>query len=166
MAVTPIYAKGFFVMDRSGKTNQLVTFYYYDDEGYYVSLDEEGIKEEMEKLKENMQYFLDQEKIFLNNERVKAKVVDVRIGMLNINYPFVDFVITFKGRIKKGINYYTDEYENEVTEYPYDALWILPGEVIDVKINGEVKVEGNRIFLSVKKGVLTGGTEGFSFVVK
>lgn len=165
MTVTPIYAKGFFVMNKSGKTTQLVTFYYYDNENYYVSLDEEGMRKEMEKLKANMQYFLDEEEIRVNGKRVKAKVIDVRIGMLNANYPFVDFLITFKGEIKKGINHYVDKYENEVTEYPYDALWILPGEVMNVKINGDVKVKRNRIFISVKKGVKTGGVESFTFMV-
>jgi len=163
--VKPIYARGFFNMNSFGEINQLIVFYYYDKDEYYASLEKEEVRNEVRKLKENMQYYLDQEVIKINGKRVRAKVLFVRLGLLSIKYPYVEFLIRFKGSLKKGINEYEDIYEEEVAEYPYEALWILPGKVIDYKIAGNVKVKGNILFLKVKKGIKVGGTEKIRFVI-
>jgi len=163
--VKPIYARGFFNMNSFGETNQLTVFYYYDKDGYYPSLKKNEVKDEIRKLKENMQYYLNQEVIKINGEKVRAKVLFVRLGLLSIKYPYVEFLIRFKGVLKKGINEYEDIYEEEVTEYPYEALWVLPGKVTDYKISGNVKVRNNILFLKVKKGIKVGGIEKIRFVI-
>ena len=163
--IVPIYARGFFNMNSFGETNQLIVFYYYDKDEYYASLKKDEIKDEIKKLKENMQYYLDQEVIKVNREKVKAKVLFVRLGLLSVKYPYVEFLIKFKGTLKKGINEYEDIYEEEITEYPYEALWILPGKVTEYKINGNVKVKNNILFLKVKKGIKVGGIEKIKFVI-
>jgi len=163
--VKPIYARGFFNMNSFGETNQVTVFYYYDKDGYYASLKKNEVKDEIRKLKENMQYYLNQEVIKINGVRVRAKVVFVRLGLLSIKYPFVEFLIRFKGSLKKGVNEYEDVYEEEVTEYPYEALWVLPGKVTGYKISGNVKVRGDILFLKVRKGIKVGGTEKIRFVI-
>jgi len=163
--VRPIYARGFFNMNSFGETNQVTVFYYYDKDGYYASLKKNEVKDEIGKLKENMQYYLNQEVIKINGERVRTKVVFVRLGLLSIKYPFVEFLIRFKGSLKKGVNEYEDVYEEEVTEYPYEALWILPGKVTGYKMAGNVKVRGDILFLKVRKGIKVGGTEKIRFVI-
>lgn len=162
--VKPIYARGFFNMSFSGETNQLTVFYYYDRDEYYASLKKIEIKNEIKKLKENMQYYLDQEEIRINGKRVKAKVMFVRFGLLSIKYPFVEFLIRFRGELKKGVNKYEDTYEEEIAEYPYEATWILPGKVINSNIAGKVRIKNNILFLKVKKGLKVGGTETIEFI--
>lgn len=163
--VIPIYARGFFSMNNLGETSQLTVFYYYDKDMYYYSLDREERKEEIKRISKNMQYFLNKEKILINGERVKAKVRFYRLGFLSKNYPFIEFLITFKGSLKKGINVYEDIYEEEVTEYPYEALWILPGKIVEAEINGKIKVKENMLFLKVKRGIKVGGHEKIVFLI-
>ena len=163
--VKPIYARGFFNMNSLGETNQLVIFYYYDKDEYYASLNKDEVRDEIRRLKENMQYYLDQEIIKINGKRVRAKVLFARLGLLSIKYPYVEFLIRFKGTLKKGINEYEDIYEEEIAEYPYEALWVLPGKVTEYKISGEVKVKENVLFLKVKKGVKVGKIEKIKFII-
>jgi hypothetical protein len=163
--VIPIYAKGYFTIARNGKGLFISTFYYYDKEGYYASLDKEKIKEEKEKLKENMQYYLNQETLRINRRRVDEKVSEVEINLLSVNYPMIDFYITFKARLKLGYNLYEDIYENEITEYPFEAIYVFPGKILSAKIRGKVSIKDNIAIVKVKKGMKTGKREIFAFRV-
>ncbi|ARM74618.1 hypothetical protein [Acidianus manzaensis] len=165
MVVEPIYARGFFNMDIRGEVYEFVTFYYYDNENYYISLEKEKLKDEIYKLKANMQYYLNKEKIFINSTRVSSKVLNVKIRLLSTNYPIIDFFIKFKGRLRKGLNSYVDVYEKEVSEYPYDFVWILPGKIVKVKIHGKVKVKNNMMNVSINAGEEVGGKEEIVFNV-
>ncbi|QIW24951.1 hypothetical protein EWF20_12985 [Sulfolobus sp. S-194] len=163
--VKPIYARGFFNMNHLGETTQLTIFYYDDDEHYYASLTKEEVKRELSNLKNNMQYFLDQEIIRINGKRVKAKVLFVRLGLLKINIPYIEFIIRFKGNLHKGENVYEDLYKEEIVEYPYEAIWILPGKIVSYSISGKVKTKNNILFLKVKKGTRISGNEKIKFVI-
>ncbi|MGC8570625.1 hypothetical protein [Caldivirga sp.] len=163
--VKPIYAKGFFTMDLSGTVRQYTVFYYTDPKFYYANLSEDEYRRELSLLRRNMQQFLDEEVIRINGVRVHAKVVYVNVGLLTVNLPFIEFLITFKGSLRSGVNNYEDEYEEEVTEYPYDILWWLPGNVVEVSMAGEVNVKGNVLTVKVSEGTRVGGKESITFIV-
>ncbi|AWR96283.1 hypothetical protein DFR86_01140 [Acidianus sulfidivorans JP7] len=165
MTVEPIYAKGYFYMSITGDVYELITFYYYDDENYYISLDQNSLRAEKQKMKYNMQYYLDREIIMVNSKRVHAKVLKVSISLLSANYPIVDFVAKFNCKLKKGINTYVDKYDNEVAEYPYDFVWILPGRIIKTKISGKIEVHDNMLYVNVSKGTKVGGEEKIVFKI-
>ncbi len=161
--VTPIYARGYFTISRSGKGLFISTFYYYDKEGYYASLDKEKIEEEKKKLKENMQYYLDQETLRFNKKKIKESVIKIDINLLSINYPIIDFYIIFRAKLKPGYNIYEDIYEDEITEYPLEAIYVFPGKIVYAKIKGEVSIKDNVAIVKAKKGIRTGRKEIFVF---
>jgi hypothetical protein len=163
--IKPIYGYGSFLMLSSGMVIEEVKFYYEDPNYYYINLDEIKLKKEYNLLKKNMQNFLDEEIILINSKKTRAKVIDVDIGIVKPNIPFIRFLIIFKGKLKKGINTYENIYDEEVTEYPYNVAWILPGKVIRVNISGIVKVEGNKVKVRVMKGVKVGGRESIVFSI-
>ena len=161
--VRPIYARAFFSFSSTGNVDEYLVFYYYDPEAYYAGLDAERIRKEEETVKENLQSFLDEERIVINGQTVRAKVLFARIGLLTVNYPFIEFLINFKGRVLAGVNTYENEYEEETAEYPYEAVWVFPGEVVDYQLAGKVEVQGNALFLRVIPGTKTGGREWIKF---
>ncbi|BFH72562.1 hypothetical protein SJAV_05060 [Sulfurisphaera javensis] len=164
--IKPIYARGFFNMNNLGETNQLVIFYYYDKDSYYASLKKDEIKNELNKLKDNMQYYLDREIIKVNGKRVKAKVLFTRLGLLDVTHPYVEFIIRFYGELNQGENLYEDIYEEEIAEYPYEAIWVLPGKIISYSLSGRVKIKNNILFVKVKKGTKIKGNEKIVFFIE
>lgn len=163
--VKPIYAKGIFSMDSEGFVTQYLIFYYTDPKMYYANLTREEYEEELNKVKLNMQSFLDEEEIRINDRRVRARVLYANIGLITLNTPYIEFLIRFGGGLRKGVNVYEDIYEEEVTEYPYDILWYLPGKVLEVSMAGSVKIMGNIVLVRVGKGLRVGGREVIRFVV-
>jgi hypothetical protein len=161
----PIYANGFFNFSRDGKVTQFTIFYYNDEKQYYASLDRRALRKELLTIKRNLQYFLDQEEITINGRKVDAKVKWVKIGLLTPSIPFIEFIVVFSGELRKGINIYRNVYEEEVTEYPYEATWVLPGKVIEVKLGGRVKVNKNIVRLKVNKNEKVGGEEEIKFLL-
>lgn len=164
--VTPIFALGNFVMDRLGNVTQYMFFYYYDPDNYYASLNKDLLNNELENIRENMQNFLDEEKIIINNEEVKAKVINTDIFLLDITHPVIEFIILFKGKLRKGINVYENMYEEEITEYPYEAIWRLPGKVVEVNMKGDITVFNNFLKIRVNKGIKVGGKEVIKFALR
>lgn len=163
--VKPIYAKGFFSMDAQGVVKQYTVFFYADPDHYYAGLSKEELKRELNMLRRNMQQFLDEEVIRINGKRVRARVIHVNVGLMTISTPFIEFLITFRGPLRSGLNTYDDEYEEEVTEYPYDILWWLPGKVVEVRMPGDINVMGNILLARVGSGIRVGGKESISFIV-
>ncbi|QPG49487.1 hypothetical protein HFC64_06340 [Saccharolobus solfataricus] len=161
--VTPIFGLGNFVMDKLGNVTQYTFFYYYDPENYYVSLPREMLDKEMELVKENMQSFLDEEKIIINDRVTRAKVVSTDIFLLDTTHPVIEFIITFKGTLKEGLNVYENFYEEEITEYPYEAIWRFPGKILNVKMKGQVIILENFLKIKVNKGIKVGGRERIEF---
>ncbi|RLE72681.1 MAG: hypothetical protein DRZ80_06995, partial [Thermoprotei archaeon] len=100
--IEPIYAQGFFVVNKNGLVNQIIIFDYFDPESYYYNLidEEDRLSEELEILRENMQAILDSEKILINNEKVKPKVMDVDLDFRGSPLkPYFTFFIIFKGSL-------------------------------------------------------------------
>lgn len=163
--IKPLYANAFFRMSISGLVTQFMVYYYEDPELYYHNLSLENRRKELINIRKNLQYYLDEEKIYVNDKRVKARVRRIDLDFIKENLPFIEFIITFRGDIKKGRNVYLDEYEQEVTEYPYEFTWYLPGRIIEYNIDGEVKVSGGMLNAKVKKGAKIKGKEKIVFVL-
>ncbi|BCU69283.1 hypothetical protein [Stygiolobus caldivivus] len=163
--VIPVYASGFFNFSSDGQVTQFTTFYYLDRRGYYLSLGKRRLKEELKTIKNNLQAIIDEEEIRINGKRVRAYVKWVKIKLLDPHHPMIEFIITFTGSLKKGINEYYNTYEEEIAEYPYEALWILPGRIIKVDMAGEAEVRENILRLKVNKGTRVGGKEGIRFLI-
>ncbi len=171
--VVPVYAQGIFTVSPTGLVNEILIFDYKDPGMYYQRAIEDGtIDTELEKIAENMQYFLDQEKVYINGERVRPRVLDVAIAFRDGNpkRPYIEIVIKFEGKFKKGVNRYEDYYEEEVAEYPYEILWIFPenARIIDAEIAGEVEIlgSGNILRVLVDEGTNVGGKETITFVME
>ena len=163
--VIPIYASGFFNFDINGTVTQFTTFYYIDKSGYYISLSKKEVKKELKIIRRNLQEFVDQEDIRINGEKVKAYVKWVKIRLLDKNHPIIEFIVQFSGKLRKGINEYYNTYEEEIAEYPYEAIWVLPGRIIRAEMAGEIKIKRNILRLKVKKGTRVGGREGITFLI-
>lgn len=163
--IEPIYARGFFNMNNFGDTSQFTVFYYYDPDGYYATLKREKLKKEVHKIRKNMQYYLDKEIIKINGTRIRAKVIFTRIGLLDVTHPFIEFLIKFKGELRSGENEYYDVYNEEVAEYPFEAIWVLPGKIISYQLSGKVRVKDNILYLKVRKGTKIAGKEKITFLI-
>lgn len=168
--IEPIYAQGFFVVNKNGLVNQIIIFDYFDPESYYYNLidEEDRLSEELEILRENMQAMLDSEKILINNEKVKPKVMDVDLDFRGSPLkPYFTFFIIFKGSLRKGVNVYENWYESEEAEYDFNAYWIFPenSEIREVSASGLVEVlnERNILVIRVKRGEHITGYEKIVF---
>lgn len=146
----PLSATGLFTVTRDLEVYQVVIFEYFDDKRIYFSLAEnlEDYEHELERLAQAMQGFLDEEEVVVNDERVRPKVVGVDIGFKDTpEEPFITYFIFFKGKPRKGTNYYENIYEGELAEYPITAYWYFPlkTRVLSVEASGDVSIIGNNI---------------------
>jgi len=171
--MTPLYATGFFFVRESGLVEQLVIFNYYDPQGEYRSIveDEKKLVEEKSLLVRNMQFYLDQEEVIINDERVYPRVVDVEIGFQgDFKYPYILFIIAFRGVFKEGLNIYEDKYEPEVAEYDYRVYWFFPpkARVLTAQLGVPYRLlDKCRILVfEVEKGTKISGYEKIEFEMR
>lgn len=165
----PVYAQGAFVVS-PGRAVMVIAFDYLDKGGYYAGLLRRGgeeLAEEVEALWSNMQRFLDEEELRINGERVRPVVRDVEIGLRGSpERPFVQYIADFPAPLRPGVNKYEDKYAEEVAEYDYDAVWILPegARLLRWQIAGSAEApEPNVLRIRVKRGAKVGGHESFEF---
>ncbi|MEM1527722.1 MAG: hypothetical protein QW290_05615 [Sulfolobales archaeon] len=167
----PRYGYGFFSVDSTGEFRQKILFFYWDpDRELYRSTSTPlGKKHETETMRTNMQAFVDSEKILVNRKSVKARVLHVDIGFISSKKrPYVEFLITFKGDLVKGINTYENYYEREKVEYSYRVTWTFPEnfKVIKADLGFPYEViDGRIIVFNVEKGTETPGYEVIEFLV-
>lgn len=99
---------------------------------------------------------------------VRPVVVDVFIGARGTpSRSYVEYLVTFPFPIREGLNTYENYYEEEVAEYDYEILWVLPprARVVDVHIAGTYDMPmPNVLRVLVKRGTRVGGFEGFKFL--
>jgi len=169
--VFPVYAQGYFVVGRDGRFNQIVIFDYYDPAHLYFQLsqDEEELGEELDRLSRAMQSYLDEEQVYINNVRVrpKVKLIDLIFRGTAVR-PSLVFIITFKGRLRRKIeNVYEDYYGEEVLEYDYEVYWIFPerAKILEVDIDSEYEVVGNKVIIWGRKGSRVRGYESIKFLM-
>ncbi|WP_054857494.1 hypothetical protein [Vulcanisaeta sp. JCM 16159] len=168
----PIHAEGIFTMGVDGGVWENLIFEYLDKDHYYRDLlrNREGSLNELRTVMRNMQGFLDEETIKINDEIVRARVIDVSLGFRgSFDRPYLEFYIYFKGNLRKGINKYEDYYEEEITEYDYEIVWLFPPgfRIIEYEFAGEGSVMGggNILRLIVRKGLKVGNYESITFEV-
>ncbi len=167
--VEPLHAIGLFTVTRRLEVYQVLVFEYYDPDQYYAQLmdDVEQLENELESLASSMQKFLDEEEVVLNGERVRPRVVGVDIGFKGTpEEPFVTFFIFFKGKPRRGLNYYENIYSGEEAEYPYAAYWFFPpgSKIAEVEVSGRSEIiNDNILVIRVEEGDRIAGYEKIVF---
>jgi len=168
----PVFANGFFTVQENGVFNEIILFEYYDPGGYYASLlsDQNRLDEELETLSRNMQFYLDLEKVLINGVESSPTVLNVNIGFRgDPRRPYILFIITFKGRLARGLNTYENYYDEEVAEYDYEVVWLFPAKarVVEADLGVPYKVEaGGRVLrFNVKRGTRVRGFEKILFEI-
>lgn len=168
-SVEPIHACGFFTVSEGLEFNQIVVFEYLDYNRYYagVSRNIERLNKELSELAYNMQVHLDKEEVVVNGERVRPLVIGANLGFKgNPEEPYLVFFIHFRGKPRKGINYYENLYEAEISEYPYEAYWVLPpnSKVSEVECSGVSEIISDRIvIMRINEGERITGYEKITF---
>lgn len=168
-SVEPIHAYGFFTVSENLEFNQIAVFEYLDYDRYYagVSKNIERLNKELSELAYNMQAYLDGEEVVVNGERVRPLVIGASLGFKgNPEEPYLVFFIYFRGKPRKGVNYYENVYEAEVSEYPYEAYWVFPpnSKVSEVECSGVSEIIGDRIVvMRVDEGERVTGYEKIIF---
>lgn len=168
-SVEPIHAYGFFSVSESLEVSQIVIYEYIDYNRYYASIarDIDRLNVELERLAADMQHYLDREEVVINGDRLRPKVVGANLGFRgDPEEPYLAFFIRFRGRPRKGLNYYENIYEEEVAEYPYEAYWFFPpnAKVEEVECSGVSEVIGGQIvIMKVEEGERVTGYEKIVF---
>lgn len=169
--VKPLYATAYFNVSHN-EISYFLIFDYIDYSYYYrrILSKEEYFEKEIKKLSLNMQNFLDEEKVIVNGKRCRPEVKIVDIGFRgNYNRPYITFLITFKANIKKGNNFYENEYEPEIAEYDYKAYWYFPSKckITMVEIGENYKIiDGKILIIYGEKGNKTSGYEMITFLLE
>lgn len=167
----PLYGTGFFHVRETGWIDEIVVFDYYDPDHYYYNLTVEELSAEKERLARNMEFYLDLEEVKLNGKPCFPRVVNVDVGFRgSVEYPYVVFMISFKGELVRGVNVFEDVYEEEVAEYGYRVYWILPPRArfieADVGVPYTITGGGRILSFSVEAGVRVRGYERIVFEVE
>ena len=167
--VEPVHAYGLFTVSRRLEVSQIVVFEYIDVNRYYAALSEnvERLDAELASLASNMQAYLDDEEVVINGDRVRPRVVGVSLGFRGEpEEPYLIFFIRFKGKPRRGVNYYENLYEAEISEYPYEVYWMFPpnSRVEEVECSGSSEVIGdNLVVIRVEEGEKITGYEKIVF---
>lgn len=167
--VEPLHAYGFFSVSGRLEVHQVIVFEYLDYDRYYESIarDFEKLNRELTSAALNMQHYLDREEVVINGERVRPRVLGVNLGFRgDPEEPYLVFFIYFKGKPRKGLNYYENIYEGEVAEYPFEAYWFFPpgAKVEEVECSGTSEIVGeNIVVIRVEEGERIAGYERIVF---
>jgi len=169
--VLPIHALGFFHVCRNGLFYETITFDYLDLDEYYYNLEKDELEDEFNRLISNMQYFLDKEKIVINGENSKPLVHGIDICFRgSTQRPSTIFLITFQGKLKRGLNIYENYYEESIAPYDFESYWLFPpkSRVVSVDIDGEYDIFGDKniLVIWVKSGEKMRGYERIEFILK
>ena len=172
MEIEPIHAIGLFNVTKDLEINQIIIYEYWDPELYYYKLQEntEELERELETLIVSMQALLDKEEVVINGEKIKPKVVAVYLAFRDTEEePYLVFFIKFRGKPVKGENYYENLYEEEIAEYPFEAYWIFPDNMVikQVEASGQIEILGDNILvLRIREGEKIQGYEKIVFTIK
>ncbi|MCX8180805.1 MAG: hypothetical protein N3E41_05480 [Thermofilaceae archaeon] len=167
--IEPVHAYGLFTVSESLEVHELLIFEYLDYDEYYdkLSRDLDKLNQELGKMIINMQKYLDLEELVINGERVKPRVIGANLGFRGTpEEPYLAFFVYFRGRPRKGLNYYENLYEGEVAEYPYEAFWVFPpgAKIEEVECSGSAEFVGDNILvIRVEEGERIAGYEKIIF---
>ncbi len=169
--IIPVSASCYFSVSRSGEFHQFLIYDYYDPEGYYAKLLSKPRKcrDEIRRLCLNMQSFLDQEEVKVNGVRVYPKVVTAYLSHRGfMDSPYIAWVITFKGKLRRGLNVFENMTEREEAEYDFEIAWQFPkkSRIVKVQISTESQVVGrNTLIVWARRGEIVGGYERIEFTM-
>jgi len=169
--VEPLHALGFFAVTKDLEVFQTIVFEYYDPDRYYAQIaeDVERLESELEDLAASMQRLLDEEEVVLNGERVRPRVVGADLGFKGTpEEPFITFFVFFKGRPRRGLNYYENLYAGEEAAYPYVAYWFFPpgSRISEVEASGSSEIiNDNILVIRVAEGERIAGYEKIVFTL-
>lgn len=169
--VIPTSASCYFSVSRTGEFHQFLVYDYYDPKGCYARLlnKPKKCREELRRLCTNMQYFLDQEEVRVNGVRVYPRVVTAYISHRGfMDTPYIAWIVTFKGKLRKGLNVFENTTEREVAEYDFEIVWQFPrrSRIVMVKISTESQVIAKRtLYVLARKGEVVGGYERIEFTL-
>jgi hypothetical protein len=167
--VEPLHAYGLFSVSERLEVHQVMIFEYLDYDRYYdsISKDLEKLNRELASAALNMQQYLDREEVVINGERVRPLVLGVNLGFRgDPEEPYLMFFVYFKGKPRRGLNYYENLYEEEVAEYPFEAYWFFPpnARVEEVECSGTSELVGeNIVVIRVGEGERIAGYEKITF---
>lgn len=167
MAARPIFGEGVFTVS-PGYIWYIITFEYEDPEREYWRALEAGAQGEIERsLKDEMQRLMDEERVIVNGKEVRVEVLVARISHRGkAELSSVTFISLIRYEPRAGINVYENFYEATRAEYDYVVSWVVDGEITRVDSPGEVKVEGHKASIRVRKGQKIPGYESVSFKLK
>lgn len=169
--VIPTSASCYFSVSRTGEFHQFLVYDYYDPKGYYAKLlsRPKKCREELRRLCSSMQYFLDQEEVRVNGARAYPKVVTAYLSHRGfMDSPYVAWIITFKGGLRKGLNVFENTTEREVAEYDFEIIWQFPvrSKIVRADISTESQViAGRTLYVWARKGEVVGGYERIEFAL-
>ena len=168
--LTPIHASGYFRVTPGQEVLQVLVFKYLDPQGYYWSLletsDKGAIEREKSILSHNMQAALDEERVEFNGKLTRPRVRAVWLEAPTASTAEVTFIITFPAQLRRGVNRYSNLYEEETAEYPYNVVWVMPdgSKILGAKLGAPYKVVGgNILLLHIPRGTRVGGYEEIVF---
>ncbi|MHA1989418.1 MAG: hypothetical protein ACW981_01985 [Candidatus Hodarchaeales archaeon] len=154
------------------KLFQVINFYYYDPDEIYKKIKENLINDdhdsEFEIITENMQAYLDEDEVFINSNEIFLDIVNGYIS-----YPhqqsFFNPLLTFEisstpYSLKDGKNIIELIGDVQITPYPINIKWNLPGRVLKVTSETFMKITGNIIFFTSNKNDSIGGYELIEFI--
>lgn len=154
------------------KLFQVINFYYYDPNRIYKKIEENLANNnddtDFELIIENMQTYLDEDEVFINSKEIFLDIIDAYISYPqedSYSNPLLTFEISSTPyMLKNGINKVELMGEVQITTYPINIKWTLPGKVLKVKSETSKKITGNSIFFTSNRDDPIGGYEMIEFL--
>ncbi len=170
--LTPLHAQSFVNVSRDGQINQILVYDFYDPGEEYTKLmrnNKNRFIQEVERLWDVMQEILDREEHRINGVRVKPEVIFADIQFRGSpNLPYIYWVITVKAPVKKGVNVFEVEEEEEKLEYDVEVQWVFPedSKVLEVTSKMEYDIYDNLVVLWARTGDIVGGKERVRVLIR
>jgi len=159
----PLNAEAEFYVSENGITELLVYNYFDEEHVYHKMIGLKNYNKEIDRIKDNMQFFLDQDTVLVNYEekRMKLREVELKFKDNLPEYPQLNFMITIRCKLLKGINVIEFYMTEEEAPYDFQIKWHFPysSEIIEVETLLSFKITNNKIVMTAKKGERIGGYE-------
>ena len=166
--VKPLFASSLFFISRQLEVYQYLCYDYADPAGYYERIlhDEEAFAREVRQLHANMEALLAEERVYINGQRVHQEVVHVDIGLRGAaDVPYIQWVIFFQGKPRRGENSLASEVSEEKAPYDIEVLYLLPPGTRIKRVETPMEFEAREPLLLVwaRRGDPVGGHEEVIF---
>ncbi|MHA1821425.1 MAG: hypothetical protein ACTSU2_04715 [Promethearchaeota archaeon] len=142
----PIFGNSILYISSRGLFSQILTFdFYNEDQKYFEKIQNERIfyENELETIKTNMQNILDNCVHKINGELVFPEVVEVEIDFKTRSIPYFFWVINFKAELKKGVNIYSADIDEEQLDYNINSIYIFEPPIKPLSVVTSIHYEIN-----------------------